>query len=447
MIADGVSGRTTGALAAGTSDGAATEPTPGDKIIVTADRVHTPNLITDGVDFSDIDAEWADLQHQGNMLLLEATGGDVGAARQMLKESFALTYDQARASATPAPGATAAHYDYTAPTGSPGSYDDVMPVTDRPDFLQPGGGLTIGNVVDVGGGKADWVVNTEKTASMNAALAGFDNDMIEMSTLGPRYGAELATGDFAIGLLAKGINVWRAGRVIEAADAEVLTGVRANQLAGSGREALARAELEAQYPGASIQNEVYLRSANGGRAIDPLTGEARRIDSVVIQDGQVLDSVEVTSMNANKAAQIAKEMRIRQSGGAFVRDRGTGNLIDISQVLTRIVRKPWVATSYTIDQISWHTGTPGNTESREQIVRRFCVVANFLQSNGLTTRDLSCQEAEIGDSFGISSDDLTGDGMAVMKAAYDRWLTKVDNGMPPEDVTLLQKALKKVRGG
>jgi hypothetical protein len=106
-----------------------------------------------------------------------------------------------------------------------------------------------------------------------------------------------------------------------------------------------------------------------------------------------------------------------------------------------------VATSYTIDQISWHTGTPGNTESREQIVRRFCVVANFLQSNGLTTRDLSCQEAEIGDSFGISSDDLTGDGMAVMKAAYDRWLTKVDNGMPPEDVTLLQKALKKVRGG
>jgi trimeric autotransporter adhesin len=340
IIADGVSGRTTGTPAPGSGDGTATGPTAGDKIIVTADRVHTPNLITDGVDFSDIDAEWADLQLQGNMLLLEATGGDVGAARQMLKESFAPTYDQVRASATPAPGATAAHYDYTAPTGSPGSYDDVMPVTDRPDFLQPGGGLTIGNVVDVGGGKADWVVNTEKTASMNAALAGFDNDMIEMSTLGPRYGAELATGDFAIGLLAKGINLWRAGRVIEAADAEVLTGVRANQLAGSGREALARAELEAQYPGASIQNEVYLRSANGGRAIDPLTGEARRIDSVVIQDGQVLDSVEVTSMNANKAAQIAKEMRIRQSGGAFVRDRGTGNLIDISQVLTRIVRKP-----------------------------------------------------------------------------------------------------------
>lgn len=124
-----------------------------------------------------------------------------------------------------------------------------------------------------------------------------------------------------------------------AAESAPLTGVRANQLAGSGREALARAELEALHPGASIQNEVYLRSANGKRAIDPFTGEARRIDSVVLQNGRALDSVEVTSQTANKAAQIAKENRIRNNGGTFVRDRATGNLIDISQVPTRIVRK------------------------------------------------------------------------------------------------------------
>lgn len=105
-----------------------------------------------------------------------------------------------------------------------------------------------------------------------------------------------------------------------------------------------------------------------------------------------------------------------------------------------------MATSYTIDQVSWHTNTPGNTETREQIVRRFCIVANFLQANGLTTRDLSCQESDIGDSFGIGSDDLTEEGMTVMKASYDKWLTKVDNGMSPEDVTLLEKAVRKVRG-
>ncbi len=98
----------------------------------------------------------------------------------------------------------------------------------------------------------------------------------------------------------------------------MLTGVRANQLAGAGREALARAELEAKFPGASIQNEAYLRGANGKRAIDPLTGTARRIDSVVIQDGRVLDSVEVTSMTASKDAQVLKELRIRNNGGTYI---------------------------------------------------------------------------------------------------------------------------------
>lgn len=105
-----------------------------------------------------------------------------------------------------------------------------------------------------------------------------------------------------------------------------------------------------------------------------------------------------------------------------------------------------MATSYTIDQVSWHTNTPGNTETREQIVRRFCIVANFLQANGLTTRDVSCQEADIDDGFGINSDHLTEEGMVVMKAAYDKWLTKVDNGMSPQDLALFEKALKKVRG-
>src|SRR5262245_32129229 len=102
--------------------------------------------------------------------------------------------------------------------------------------------------------------------------------------------------------------------------------------------------------------------------------------------------------------------------------------------------------SYTIDQVSWHTNTPGNTETREHIVRRFYAVANFLQANGLTTRNLGCQESDIGDRFGINSDDLTDEGMAVMKAGYHKWLTKVDNGMVPEDLTLLEKALKKARG-
>jgi len=104
-----------------------------------------------------------------------------------------------------------------------------------------------------------------------------------------------------------------------------------------------------------------------------------------------------------------------------------------------------VTTSFIIDQVSWHTNTPGNTEAREQIIRRFCVLANFLNNSGLTTHNLICREDSIDDGFGISSGDLTELGMAVMKAAYDKWLAKVDNGMPPEDISLLEKALKKAR--
>jgi exopolysaccharide biosynthesis protein len=128
--------------------------------------------------------------------------------------------------------------------------------------------------------------------------------------------------------------------VVAAAERGALTGVRANQLAGASREALVRSELAAKYPGAAIQNEVYLRTASGARAIDPLTGTARRIDSVVIQNGRVVDSVEVTSLTASKDAQVFKEFSIRNNGGTFIRDRATGQLLDISQVPTQLARKP-----------------------------------------------------------------------------------------------------------
>ena len=100
---------------------------------------------------------------------------------------------------------------------------------------------------------------------------------------------------------------------------------------------------------------------------------------------------------------------------------------------------------FTIDQVSWHTSTPGNTESREHIIHRFHVIACFLQERGLTVRPLVGDENEIQDSFAIASSDLTEEGLALMRASYDKWLQKVDEGMRAEDVSLLEKALKKIR--
>ncbi|WP_222927040.1 LysM peptidoglycan-binding domain-containing protein [Sphingomonas gilva] len=171
------------------------------------------------------------------------------------------------------------------------------------------------------------------SAHNNAVDAIVARDLAELDTAA---GAMLGMMTFPIGgPIQAGYGPSRA-----ALSTIVPIGVRANQLAGASREALVRAELAAQYPAGRIMSEVYLRSANGKRAIDPLTGTARRIDSVVIQNGRVLDAVEVTSMNANKTVQLRKELRIRNNGDTFVRDRASGQLIDISGTPTRTVRKP-----------------------------------------------------------------------------------------------------------
>lgn len=102
--------------------------------------------------------------------------------------------------------------------------------------------------------------------------------------------------------------------------------VRAEQ--GAAREAKVAEALKAENPGASVQNQQYLRTADGKIAKDPLTGQARRVDHAVIKDGKA-STYETTSMKANKTAQSAKEQRIRQNGGTYVRDRNTGKLVPV----------------------------------------------------------------------------------------------------------------------
>jgi RHS repeat-associated protein len=116
-------------------------------------------------------------------------------------------------------------------------------------------------------------------------------------------------------------------------------GIRANQKAGALREAAEKTDLEKAFPGASVQGQRYLRDANGKIVKDPISGEGRRVDFGVIQDGKALDMVETTSKTANKNAQILKEQRIRQEGGTFIKNKNTRELIDVGDVPTRINRR------------------------------------------------------------------------------------------------------------
>jgi hypothetical protein len=97
--------------------------------------------------------------------------------------------------------------------------------------------------------------------------------------------------------------------------------------------------------------------------------------------------------------------------------------------------------TFTIDKVSWHTSTPGNTETPEQTVARFFAVVSFLQSHGLTKRMLASSPQDISNEFSIEASDLTDRGMEVMRKAYDKWVRKVDKGMTPSDTSLLEKAL------
>ena len=115
-----------------------------------------------------------------------------------------------------------------------------------------------------------------------------------------------------------------------------------NKLDGLAREKEVGDELREKYPeskGYTIIGEAYLRDKDGNIVKDPETGQARRIDFVVIKDGKVVDSVEVTSKTADKTSQTAKEERIRGAGGNYIKDNN-GNLVEIpSNVHTRIERR------------------------------------------------------------------------------------------------------------
>lgn len=115
-----------------------------------------------------------------------------------------------------------------------------------------------------------------------------------------------------------------------------------NKLDGLEREKEVAEELQKKYPpeeGYEIIPEAYLRDKNGNIVRDPETGEARRVDFVVVKDGKVVDSVEVTSKTADKTEQSAKENRIRDAGGNYVRD-SAGNLVEVpADVQTRIERR------------------------------------------------------------------------------------------------------------
>ena len=115
-----------------------------------------------------------------------------------------------------------------------------------------------------------------------------------------------------------------------------------NKMLGLSREEKEYDRLRRIYPpskGYKIYREQYLRDQNGNIIRDPITGEARRIDFVVVKNGKVIKTIEVTSKTAPKESQMAKEARIKNIGGNYIRDEETGELIRIPPNVTTEIRR------------------------------------------------------------------------------------------------------------
>jgi hypothetical protein len=116
--------------------------------------------------------------------------------------------------------------------------------------------------------------------------------------------------------------------------------VAENAKAGAEREVKTAAELKAENPGKVVQDERMLRNDEGKKVVDPVSGEGRRVDHAVIdREANTAKTYETTGMNVDKTEQLAKEQRIRDAGGTFIRDKETKKLVPVEGVST-VKRQP-----------------------------------------------------------------------------------------------------------
>lgn len=98
--------------------------------------------------------------------------------------------------------------------------------------------------------------------------------------------------------------------------------IRRNSIQGAAREATWGGQNAAQ-AGEQLLRQRTLLDATGKRLIDPITKTGRRLDFVRVGPGNAIREItEVTSLSADKAAQMAKTGRLR-AAGAFIRLPGT----------------------------------------------------------------------------------------------------------------------------
>lgn len=82
---------------------------------------------------------------------------------------------------------------------------------------------------------------------------------------------------------------------------------------------------------------------------------------------------------------------------------------------------------------------------RESIIRMFNTYLRFLQDHNLTTRLLLEPNEVPSENTIVKRKDLTDEGWEFIKLGQDKWFSAVDRGTSPENVSILEKTLSKIR--
>lgn len=83
---------------------------------------------------------------------------------------------------------------------------------------------------------------------------------------------------------------------------------------------------------------------------------------------------------------------------------------------------------------------------REQVRAIVRSLSRFLRDNGLVTREILPEGAEITEDLVINKSDLTAEGYALYHAAVEKkWLEAIDRGLDPSNTDILRKALVAIR--
>ena len=69
----------------------------------------------------------------------------------------------------------------------------------------------------------------------------------------------------------------------------------------------------------------------------------------------------------------------------------------------------------------------------------------FLQQNGLVTKELLPEGAEIDETFAIRRSDLTDEGFEFYRSVEQRWFNAIDNGAAPSNTAILERSLNAIR--